>query len=78
MKVRDIAKLVGDMSFSRTPAETAFVDAVCEIAPPRGGFNGRYFAGWLRRHKGRVVAGLRVDPGDQKRKEPGWRVTMRF
>ena len=78
VRVRDIAKLVASGEFGQTKAEAAFIEAVCEIAPPRGGFNGRYFAGWLRRHKGRVVAGLRLDVGDPSHNEPGWRVTTRF
>lgn len=78
VKVREIVDLVSKNEWDQTEAAASFITAVSEIAPPRGGFNGRYFAGWLRRHKGRVVGGLRVDPGDPNRKEPGWRVTMRF
>lgn len=70
VQVRDIVKAIDDIY---TP--DAFTDIIKEISPPRGGFTGRYFAGWLRRHKGRVVNGLRLDPGDTSRKEPGWRVT---
>lgn len=77
VRVRDIAKLVTDGAFGTTKAEAALIEAVREIAPPRGDFNGRYFAGWLRRHKGRVVAGLRLDVGDPSHNEPGWRVSRR-
>tara|TARA_R110001606_G_scaffold114946_4_gene242734 strand:+ start:2504 stop:5179 length:2676 start_codon:yes stop_codon:yes gene_type:complete len=78
VQVREIEKLVSDGDFGKTKAETAFIESVRDIAPPRAGFSSRYFAGWLRRHKGRVVAGMRLDSGDQSRKEPGWRVSMRF
>jgi hypothetical protein len=71
--VREISKLVDE--FTHTAAGAAFVEVVKEIAPARGGFNGRYFAGWLRRHKGRVVGGLRLDAGDSTKKEPGWFVS---
>jgi len=80
VQVRDIAKLVeppvfGAPSKHLSTAEAAFVEVIKDIAPPRGGFNGRYFAGWLRRHKGRVVGGLRLDAGDSMKKEPGWFVS---
>jgi hypothetical protein len=77
VQVRDIAKLVA-YGFGHTPNEKAFVSVIEEIAPPRGGFNGRYFAGWLRRHKGRVIDGLRLDAGDSTKKEPGWFVSAQF
>jgi hypothetical protein len=73
VQVREISKLVDDPT--HTVAEATFVEVVRDIAPPRGGFNGRYFAGWLRRHKGRVVDGLRLDAGDSTKKEPGWFVS---
>lgn len=78
VQVRDITALIDGGDYRKTKNESAFIEAVSEIAPPRGGFNGRYFGGWLRRHKGRVVGGMRLDPGDPSRNEPGWRVTMRF
>lgn len=78
VRVREIAKLVNEGEFGKTSAEAAFIEAVSDVAPPRGGFNGRYFGGWLRRHKGRVVAGMRLDVGDPSHNEPGWRVTTRF
>jgi hypothetical protein len=71
VQVREILKLVDD--FTHTAAEAAFVEVVKDIAPPRG-FSGKYFAGWLRRHKGRVVGGLRLDVGDVARYEAGWKV----
>jgi hypothetical protein len=81
VQVRDIVKLVEPPEFGApgkhlSTAEATFVEAVKEIAPARGGFNGRYFAGWLRRHKGRVVGGLRLDAGDSMKKEPGWFVSQ--
>jgi len=77
VQVRDIAELVA-CSYEPTPDQKAFISVIEEIAPPRGGFNGRYFAGWLRRHKGRVIGGLRLDPGDSTKKEPGWFVSSQF
>lgn len=77
VQVRDIAKLVA-CNFEPTADEKAFIRVVEEIAPPRGVFNGRYFAGWLRRHKGRVNGNLRLDAGDSKKKEPGWFVSFQF
>lgn len=55
----------------------AFVDAVREIAPPRG-FLGTYFGQWLKAKKGVVVNGYRLEQGTRGKKDPGWRVTMRF
>ena len=78
VRVKDIVSLVTAAVFPVTQAERAFIDAVKEIAPLRGEFNGRYFAGWLRRHKGKVVSGLRLDAGDTNQSEPGWRVDVRF
>lgn len=75
VQVRDIAKLVDGNGYSMTAGEQALAELVADIAPPRGGFNGRYFAGWLRRHKGRIVNGYRLDPGNPAQKEPGWIVT---
>ena len=76
VQVREISKLVDE--FTHTAAEAAFVEVVKEIAPARGGFNGRYFAGWLRRHKGQVVGVLRLDTGDSTKKEPGWYVSVQI
>lgn len=87
--VKDIAELVNrggaleciDALGAAAPLTTseqharAFVEAVREIAPPRGAFTGRYFGGWLRRKKGVVVNGYRVDMGSYSTKEPGWRVS---
>lgn len=53
----------------------AFVEAMQEIAPPRVQFNGKSLGGWLRRKKGVVVNGYRLEPGSYSKKEPGWRVT---
>lgn len=77
VQVRDIVRLV-DNQFELSTKETEFVDLIRDIAPPRGGFNGRYFSGWLRRHKGRVVNGYRLNPGDQDQREPGWFVTWQI
>ena len=74
VQVREIAALVARQGYQCSARERVFIDAVKDIAPPRDGFNGRYFSGWLRRHKGRVVKGLRLDSGDPSRKEPGWYV----
>lgn len=52
----------------------AFADAVGEIRPPGEKFNGPHFGGWLRRHKGKIVNGYRLDVGDPGRKDPGWRL----
>lgn len=78
IQTRDVGKLLQTSDFSQTQAERAFIDAVSDVAMVRGVFNGRYFAGWLRRHKGRIVNGYRLDPGDPSRKEPGWRVAPQF
>lgn len=53
----------------------AFVEAMREIVPPRGTFNGRYLGAWLKGNKGVVVNGYRLDPGIRGKKEPGWRVS---
>jgi len=78
VQVRDVGKLLERGEYSVTNPEAAFIDAVRDVAMVRGAFNGRYFGGWLRKHKGRIVNGYRLDPGPQSLKEPGWRVTMRF
>lgn len=75
VQVRDLGLLVNSFDATRSDDERELARAVGEITPARGGFTGRYFAGWLRRHRGRVVRGLRLDPGDPGRDEPGWRVT---
>lgn len=75
VQARDVAKLVNGSEYAHTPKESAFAEIVEDIAPPRGEFSAKYFAGWLRRHKGRIVNGYRLDPGDQNRKEPGWIVS---
>ena len=75
VQVRDIVRLVTDRQQGLRANESVFVQAVADIKPARGDFDGRYFSGWLRRHKGRVVNGYRLDPGDQKRKESGWLVS---
>lgn len=45
--------------------------------PPRGrgAFCGRYFGGWLKRHRGRVAAGLRLDSAKYGKTENAWAVT---
>lgn len=73
--VRDVGRLIERGEYGSTTAETAFVEAVRDVATVRGAFNGRYFGGWLRKHKGRVVHGYRLDPGPAGLKEPGWRVS---
>lgn len=83
VQVREITNLMTARGFDHTPggltkAEREFVELVKEIKPLRGEFEGRYFSGWLRRHKGRVVGGLRLDPGPKEAKEPGWYVTALF
>lgn len=78
VQVREIAKLVDGGVYGGARAERAFAELVAEIVPPRGGFNGKYFAGWLRRHKGRIVNSYRLDPGNPAQKEPGWRVTAQL
>lgn len=75
VQVRDIARLVGGGAYSMTMAEQELSELVADISPAKGGFNGKYFAGWLRRHKGRIVNGYRLDPGNPAQKEPGWIVT---
>lgn len=78
VQVREIAQLVENQQHGLSIKETAFVDLVRDIAPPRVGFDGRYFSGWLRRHKGRVLNGYRLDPGDQSQREPGWFVSKQL
>jgi hypothetical protein len=75
VQVRDVGRLIERGEYGSTTAETAFVEAVRDVATVRGAFNGRYFGGWLRKHKGRVVQGYRLDPGTAGLKEPGWRVS---
>lgn len=76
IQARDIGKLLTDGEFSATRAEATLIDVVGDVAKVRGEFNGRYFGGWLRRHKGRIVGGYRLDPGPAELKEPGWRVSL--
>lgn len=79
VQVRDIVKLVeAGVRDTTQPAVRAFVELVSEIKPLIGGFNSQHLSGWLRKHKGRVLGGYRLDAGDQSLREPGWLVTQAF
>lgn len=67
VRVRDLADLMRMPSDFRSTEENALCEALTDVGVPprgRGDFETRYFAGWLRRHRGRVVAGLRLDQAD--------------
>jgi len=66
--VKDLADLMRDSNTHRSEDEMALRDALSDVGIPprgRGEFETRYFSGWLRRHRGRVVAGLRLDQAER-------------
>ena len=74
VQVAEIKHLFEANSFGSTAEEQAFCEAIMPVALAHGRFNGRMFGGWLRKNKGRVVNGFRLDPGPSSSKQPGWRV----
>lgn len=75
VQVREVTGLIDQPDFNTSPTEKKFIEVLREIAP-RTGFTSHFFSGWLRRHRGKVVGGLRLDLGDTSRKkDAGWMVT---
>lgn len=71
IQVKDLAELMRLGDLGRSPEESALCDALSEVGVPprgRGEFDTRYFSGWLRRNRGRVVSGLRLDRGQADHK----------
>lgn len=67
IQVRDLADLMRQSSTYRSAEENALCEVLTDVGIPirgRDEFEPRYFAGWLRRHRGRVVAGLRLDQAE--------------
>lgn len=68
IQVKDLTALMRyQLEEYRSTEENALCEALTDVGVPmrgRGEFDARYFSGWLRRHRGRVVAGLRLDRGE--------------
>jgi len=80
IQVKDLADLMRTPDSYASPEERALIEALKEVGIPmrgRGEFEARYFAGWLRRHRGRVVAGLRLDQHEAGSKKDSARWTVR-
>mgnify|MGYP000878578042 CR=1 FL=1 len=77
VRVKDLSELANSC-FDTTPAGSALKELLQEVGTPprgRGEFNGVYFSAWLRRHKGQVVSGLRLDVVPHGKTVNAWGVT---
>jgi putative DNA primase/helicase len=71
VQVKELANLMHKSEAYRSMEEHALCEALADVGIPtrgRGEFETRYFSGWLRRHRGRVVAGLRLDRAEVSKK----------
>lgn len=70
-----IRELLAQRSYSgASPKEAALAEALNGLATARGDLTDKALAGYLRRHLGRVVNGLRFNKGNGPKKQPGWSV----
>ncbi len=76
VQVAEIKHLFEVNSLGSTAEEKVFLEAIMPVSFAHGEFNGRIFGGWLRKSKGRVVNGFRLDPGPTLSRQPGWRVAQ--
>lgn len=72
--VREVIQLINKPESTRSGAETKLTESIAELLPDRGPASGHLLAGWLRRHKGVIAGGLKVELGTITGREPGWRV----
>lgn len=73
--VKQLRELTKAHEFSSEDDETeTLTELLREVGVPRGKneFDNRYFAGWLRRYRGKVTQGLRLERQDHGKAEVEW------
>ncbi|MOA20223.1 hypothetical protein D3C78_1406550 [compost metagenome] len=72
VQVRELLTLRNSGLLGISPDEANLVEVLDGLTPARGDLTDKGLAGYLRRHNGRVVNGLRFSKGDGPKKQPGW------
>ncbi|MCC6076044.1 hypothetical protein ACFPTX_16085 [Pseudomonas sp. GCM10022188] len=72
VQVRELMALRSSGLHGTSPEEANLIEVLDGIASARGDLTDKSLAGYLRRHYGRVVSGLRFSKGDGPKKQPGW------